>query len=65
MSEETVLKYLQDLDENKAVGLDNLSGKFLKDGATALAKPTSQICNYLQSIQYFRLTVNSKIKTTV
>ena len=45
MSEETVLKYLQDLDENKAVGLDNLSGKFLKDGATALAKPTSQICN--------------------
>ena len=27
-SEETVLKLLQDLDENKAAGLDNLSGKF-------------------------------------
>lgn len=24
---------------------DNLSGKFLKDGATVLAKPFSQICN--------------------
>ena len=33
------------MDENKAAGLDNLSGKFLKDGATVLAKPISQICN--------------------
>ena len=41
---------LQDLDENKAAGLDNLSGKFLKDGATVLAKPISQICNL--SIKY-------------
>ena len=44
MSEETVLKLLTDLDENKAAGLDNISGKFLKDRATALAKPISQIC---------------------
>ena len=50
MSGETVLKFLQDLDQNKAVGLDNLSGKFLKDGATVLAKPISQICNV--SIKY-------------
>ena len=50
VSEETVLKHLQDLDENKAAGLDNLSGKFLKDGATVLAKPISQICNL--SIKY-------------
>ena len=28
VSEETVLQLLQDLDENKAAGLDNLSGKF-------------------------------------
>ena len=48
MSEETVLKLLQDLDENKAAGLDNLSGKFLKDPAIVLAKPISQ---------YFHLTV--------
>ena len=31
------------MDENKGVGLDNLSGKFLKDGATVLAKSISQI----------------------
>ena len=41
MSEETALKLYQDLDENKAAGLDNLSGKLLKDGATVLAKPIS------------------------
>ena len=29
------------MDENKATGLENL----LKDGATVLAKPISQICN--------------------
>ena len=45
MSEETVLKLLKDLDEDKAAGLDNISGKFLKDTATVLAKPISQICN--------------------
>ena len=33
------------MDENKAVGLDNISGKFLKDGTTVLAKSISQICN--------------------
>ena len=50
LSEETVLKHLQDLDENKAVALDHLSGKFLKDGATILAISISQICNL--SIKY-------------
>ena len=46
MSEETVLKLRQDLDENKDAGLDNLSGKFLKGEATVLAKPVFQICNF-------------------
>ena len=45
LSQETVLKFLQDLNENKAARLDNLSDKFLKDEATVLAKPVSQICN--------------------
>ena len=45
VSEETVLKLLKDMGENKAATLDNLSGKFLKDGATVLVKPISQICN--------------------
>ena len=50
LSDEAVLKVLKDVDESKAPGLDNLSGKFLKDGATVLAKPISQICNL--SIKY-------------
>ena len=36
---------------DKAAGIDNLSGKFLKDGANILAKPISKICNL--SIKYF------------
>ena len=47
VSQENVLKPLQDLDENKGEGLNNLSGKFLKDGATVLAKPISQTATYL------------------
>ena len=50
MSEETVLKLLKDMDENQAEGLDKLSGKFLKDGVTVLAKLISWICN--SSIKY-------------
>ena len=47
VSEETVLKLLQDLDENKAAGLDNLSGKCLKDGATVLLNPFLKSVTYL------------------
>ena len=53
VSEETVLKLLQDLDENKAAGLDNLSGKFLKGGATVLAKPISQTYNLSRKYSIF------------
>ena len=35
---------------DKAAGIDNLSGKFLKDAANILAKPISEICNL--SIKY-------------
>ena len=57
MSEETVLKLLQDLDENKAAGLDNLSGKF--DGGTVSAKPISQICDL--SVKYSIFPSDCKI----
>ena len=30
---------------SKAAGIDNLSGRFLKDGAVILAKPGTRICN--------------------
>ena len=59
MFEETVLKHLKDLDENEVAGLDNLSGKYLKDGATVLANPISQICNL--SIKYSIFPFDCKI----
>ena len=43
--EETVLALLQKVDPCKAVGLDNLGGRFLKDGATELSRPVAQIIN--------------------
>ena len=36
---------MQDIKSSKAAGIDNLSGKFLKDGADVLAKPVSALCN--------------------
>ena len=42
---DTVMKILLELNPDKAAGIDNISGKFLKDGAEALAKPVSYICN--------------------
>ena len=50
VSEDTVIKILKNMDEKKDAGLDKLSGKFLKDGPTVLAKPLSQVCNL--SIKY-------------
>ena len=50
VSEDYILKFLKNINENKAAGIDNLSGKFLKDGAAVLAKPISQICNL--SVKY-------------
>ena len=59
MSEETALRLLQDLDENKVASLDNLPSKFLKNRATVLAKPILQICNL--SIKYSIFPSDCKI----
>ena len=37
---------MKGLNPSKAAGIDNLSGKFLKDGAHVLAPPISQLCNF-------------------
>ena len=42
---EKMLNILKDLNPSKATGIDNLSRKFLKDGADILARPISQLCN--------------------
>ena len=44
-SSENVLKLLEEINSSKATGLDNIAGRFLKDGATALAEPLTELCN--------------------
>ena len=44
-TEDIVLKLLKNIDISKAAGVDNLPGRFLKDGAVILAKPVTEICN--------------------
>ena len=44
---------LQLIDPSKAVGLDNLGGKFLKEGASELARPISQLINLSITISIF------------
>ena len=46
MTENHVLQLLNDMNVDKAAGIDNLSGKLLKDGANILAKPFSELCNF-------------------
>ena len=45
VSENTILTILKNTKVSKAAGLDNLSGRFLRDGAKVLAKPITDICN--------------------
>ena len=37
----SVLKLLKNVEVNKAVGMDNIPGRFLKDGADMLAIPVT------------------------
>ena len=59
VSSETIQKLLDKIDTDKAVGIDNISGKFLRDGASLLAKPISQLCNI--SIKYSTFPTECKI----
>ena len=45
ISENTLSDFLKELKTNKATGIDNLSGRFLKDGSKVVVTPTTQICN--------------------
>ena len=45
VSENTISNFLKEIKTNKATGIDNLSGRFLKDGSKVLATPITQICN--------------------
>ena len=45
VSENTISDILKELKTNKATGIDNLLGRFLKDGSKVLVTPITQICN--------------------
>ena len=45
VSENSILTILKATQVSKAAGIDNLSGRFLKDGAKVLSKPISHLCN--------------------
>ena len=60
VTEDFVLKLLKDMNIDKAAGIDNLSGKYLKDGANMIfAKPISKICNL--SIKYSAFPTKSQV----
>ena len=44
-TKEVIQKLLEELNSAKAVGIDNIGGKFLKDGAPILADPITKLCN--------------------
>ena len=47
------LKLLKDMNIDKTAGIDNLSGKFLKDGTNILAKSISKIYNLFLKYSVF------------
>ena len=44
-TEDIVLKLLN-VDISKAAGINNIPGRFLKDGTVILAKTVAEICNF-------------------
>ena len=52
-SEQTIFKILKNLKASKAPGIDNITGRFLRDGANQLAIPIAQLCNLSVSLSSF------------
>ena len=50
---DNVANILKEIDSSKAAGIDNIGGKFIKDGAAILALPLTQICNLSIRISAF------------
>ena len=49
----TILKLLKQLNPAKSAGIDNLTGKFLKEGAPVLASPITDLVNLSMSLSLF------------
>ena len=52
-NETNILHLLNNINPSKAAGLDNIAGKFLKEGSTVLAMPLTQICNLSITLSVF------------
>jgi len=48
-----VLRLLQDIETSKSAGIDNINGKFLKDGAFYLANPITKLFNLSIKLREF------------
>ena len=52
-SEGTLFNVLKNVEVTKAVGTDQISGKFLRDGVRVLAKPIRELCNLSMALESF------------
>ena len=59
VSHTSVLKILPQINPSKSTEIDNLTGKFLKEGAPVLASPITDLVNL--SISLFSFPDNCKI----
>ena len=48
-----IICLLKNDEVTKAAGIDQISGKLLKDGARILAKPISEVCNLSMTLRSF------------
>ena len=53
MAPATILKLLKQLNSAKSAGIDNLTGKFLKEGTPVLASPITDLVNLSISLSLF------------
>ena len=53
ITEGYLFNILKNVEVTKAAGIDQISGKFLKDGAQILAKPISELCNLSMALGSF------------
>ena len=53
ITEGYLFNVLKNVEVTKAAGIDQISGKVLKDGARVLAKPISEMCNLFMALGSF------------
>ena len=52
-TEVSLFNMLKNVEVRKAAGIDQISGKYLKDGVRVLAKPISKLCNLSMTLRSF------------